>query len=140
MSAPGPAQASPPNDEELRLLRSEIQRLKAAADTTAPKQYKAANPQPYDGKGSPEGFLTQARVYLRFQRGIITDEADKILAIITFLKKDALKWFQPAVKDYLGNRENDQEKSIQKLFTSYLHFEKNLRNNFGNLNQKRTAA
>ena len=115
-------------------MRSEIQRLRTAADITAPKQYKAANFQPYDKKGSPKKFLTQARIYLRFQRGIITDEADKILAIITFLKGDALKWFQPAVKNYLGNKENDQKKFTQELFINYLHFKENLRSNFGNLN------
>ncbi|RYP18275.1 hypothetical protein DL767_009863 [Monosporascus sp. MG133] len=99
---------------------------------------KPKKPEPYDGKGSAQSFLTQVRVYLRFE-GIV-NKADKILAVAAFLKGNALDWFEPTLRDYLENGESDQQQATKTLFQYYINFEEKLRANFGNPDKERTAA
>ncbi|KAI1855990.1 uncharacterized protein JN550_013917, partial [Neoarthrinium moseri] len=102
--------------------------------------YKLAPPQSYSGKdGGIQGFLTQARAYLRFYSGTIITEPDKILCVAGFLKEDALDWFEPTMRDYLNNSEDRQEDDTQKVFSDYGEFERRLRATFGNPDEVRTA-
>ncbi|RYP36404.1 hypothetical protein DL768_010949 [Monosporascus sp. mg162] len=101
-------------------------------------RFKVKKPEPYDGTGSVQGFLTQARVYLRLER--VEDDADRILVMAGFLKGNALNWFELTLRDYLENAENDQETAIKKLFESYANFEQKLKDNFDNPDAKRKAA
>lgn len=100
---------------------------------------KPKKPRPYNGDGAPQGFLIQARVYLR--QLDLGDEADKVLEIITCLEGKALEWFEPSVKDYLENpAEDDQETATQELFADYSNFEQRLKQNFDNPDKERQAA
>src|SRR5687768_14126329 len=69
---------------------------------------KPKKPEPYNGKGNPQTFLTQARVYLRFLS--LEEPADQILAVGACLTGDAADWFEPMMRDYLGRAEADREK------------------------------
>ncbi|RYP26912.1 hypothetical protein DL767_007879 [Monosporascus sp. MG133] len=76
--------------DTIKELEEAVQRLKAQVNATRTNEVKIKpkKPEPYDGKGSVQSFLTQARVYLRFER--VIDKADKILAVAAFLKGNAL--------------------------------------------------
>lgn len=117
----------------------ELEQLLAGQSSTGRKvTHKPKKPRPYNGKGSPQGFLIQARVYLR-QLGL-DDEADKILEVVTCLEGEALEWFEPTIKDFLENAEDDQETTTRELFSSYGNFEERLKQNFDNPDKERAAA
>ncbi|RYP42425.1 hypothetical protein DL768_010346 [Monosporascus sp. mg162] len=99
---------------------------------------KVKKPEPYDSTGSVQGFLTQAKVYLRLER--IEGDADRILVVAGFLKGDVLNWFEPMLRDYLENAEDDQETATKKIFESYVNFEQKLKDNFDNPDAKRKVA
>ena len=102
--------------------------------------YKLSPPQSYNGKdGGIQGFLTQARAYLRFYNGTIITEPDKILCVAGFLREDALDWFEPTMRDYLNNEPKDHEPDTKKVFADYDEFERRLKATFGNPDEVRTA-
>ncbi|RYP29515.1 hypothetical protein DL767_006705 [Monosporascus sp. MG133] len=126
--------------DTIKELEEAVQRLEAQVNATRTSEVKIKpkKPEPYDGKGSVQSFLTQARVYLRFEK--VVDEADKILTVAAFFKGDALDWFEPTLRDYLENGKSDQQQATRILFQYYINFEEKLRANFGNPDEKRTAA
>ena len=102
--------------------------------------YKLAPPNSYDGKkGTAQGFLTQAKAYLRFYQREIVNEDDKVLTVAGFLTESALEWFEPIMRDYLDNREEYRDDETKKIFKNYEYFEKKLRDMFGNPDEHRTA-
>ncbi|RYP42434.1 hypothetical protein DL768_010343 [Monosporascus sp. mg162] len=141
-TVPTPAQQL---QKRVQQLEAHIQQLTAQAaasvdsvSTAVTPKLKVKKPEPYDGTGSVQGFLTQARVYLRLER--IEGDADRILIVAGFLKGDALNWFEPTLRDYLENAKDDQETAIKKIFESYVNFEQKLKDNFDNPDAERKAA
>ena len=59
--------------------------------------------------------------------------------MVLFLKKDVFTWFKPIIRDYIKNKESDQEEETQKLYNSYTEFEKAIKEAFGNLDEEREA-
>ncbi|CAJ2501061.1 Uu.00g039140.m01.CDS01 [Anthostomella pinea] len=79
----------------IQQLESSNQQLEAqvmAAPVTGNSGYKLPPPASYNGKdGNVQGFLTQAKAYLRFYIRQINTEPDKVLCMAGFLKGDALE-------------------------------------------------
>ncbi|RYP54748.1 hypothetical protein DL768_000572 [Monosporascus sp. mg162] len=82
--------------ERVQQLKAHTQQLTAQA-ATAPvdsvsavviPKLKVKKPEPYDSTKSVQGFLTQAKVYLRLER--IEGNADRILIVAGFFKENAL--------------------------------------------------
>ncbi|RYP50282.1 hypothetical protein DL768_004165 [Monosporascus sp. mg162] len=117
--------------------------ISTSAEATVPTltqqlQERVKKPEPYDGTRNVQGFLTQAKVYLRLER--IEGDADKILVVAGFLKGNALDWFKPTLRDYLENAEDDQETATKRIFESYPNFEQKLKDNFDNPDAEQKAA
>ena len=87
--------ASPENlGEIIKRLTEENEHLKQAvgpAPIANPKDpLRIPAPQAFEGKpGTLRAFLTQARLYIRFQHSTLPYESDKVLAIAAYLKGDA---------------------------------------------------
>ena len=91
-------------------------------------------PTPFEGKqGTLRTFLTQARLYTRFQGSALPYTSDKVLAVAAYLKGDAAAWFEPTMREYLehGGLAGCSDKT-KKLIGKYEEFEKALKENFGN--------
>lgn len=136
----GNPQGNPQQDPTTMLNQriNELEQLLADQTNNRRVTHKPKKPRPYNGKGSPQGFLIQARVYLRQLH--LEDETDRILEIVTCLEGEALEWFEPTVKDFLENAEDDREKTTRELFASYANFEERLKDNFDNPDKERAAA
>ncbi|RYP68466.1 hypothetical protein DL770_008438 [Monosporascus sp. CRB-9-2] len=128
--------------EEVTRFKDEVKQLKnqpkAEAPTIATAKIKAKKPEPYDGKGNVQIFLTQARAYFRFLG--LEDPLDQILAMAACLTGDAADWFEPIMRNYLLVGESDREKTTREVFEYYVNFEDKLRNNFANPDEERSAA
>ncbi|RYP29015.1 hypothetical protein DL767_006941 [Monosporascus sp. MG133] len=126
--------------DKKKVVTVEIAENSSSSDESEKSEVKIKpkKPEPYDGKGNVQNFLTQARVYLRFER--VINKADKILTVAAFLKGDALNWFKPTLRDYLENGKSDQQQATRILFQYYINFEEKLKANFGNPDEERTAA
>ncbi|RYP41904.1 hypothetical protein DL768_010426 [Monosporascus sp. mg162] len=111
---------------KVRRLEAELQRLAnqvrvAPSIASTASQMKPKKPEPYNGKGNPQTFLTQARIYLRFLD--IDTPADQILAVVACLTGDAANWFEPIMRNYLEVGESNREKATNELFSLYTNFE-----------------
>ena len=93
--------ASPENlSKIIKRLTEENEHLKQAvgpAPITNPKDpLRIPAPQAFKGKpGTLQAFLTQARLYIRFQHSALLYESNKVLAITAYLKGNATAWFKP---------------------------------------------
>ncbi|RYP54385.1 hypothetical protein DL768_000802 [Monosporascus sp. mg162] len=83
-------------------LQERIQQLKAHV-----QQLTAQAAAPIDSVSAAVTPRLKAKVYLRLER--IEGDADRIFTVAGFLKGDALNWFEPTLRDYLENAEDDQE-------------------------------
>ena len=123
--------------QEIVRLQAQIRDLHA---TKSKERFKIATPTTYDGtQGTLRGFLTQMRAYHFYHEGTLTNNADKVLCTAAFLKGDALNWFEPRMRDYLENPEEDQDDETKEIFQSYAKFEERLKGTFGDPDEERTA-
>ncbi|RYP45982.1 hypothetical protein DL768_007764 [Monosporascus sp. mg162] len=77
--------------ERIQQLKVRIQQLAALADPISAvviSKLKVKKPEPYDGTGNVQGFLTQVKMYLRLER--VEGDVDRILVMAGFLKRDVL--------------------------------------------------
>ena len=87
-----------------------------------------------------QGFFTGIRAYLYFNENNFDNDANKITYAISFLKGDALAWFEPILRNYLDyNKEKNRKAKTNRIFDDYNNFEKYFKKVFGNPNEKRTA-
>ena len=103
-------------------------------------KHKPKRPDNYDGKTSVQSFLTAASVYLFQQRGVLTSDEDQVLEISSLLTGDAKEWFEPVLRDFTNNAEDDREDETNHLFKKYANFEEKLRSMYGNPDEARSAA
>jgi len=112
----------------------------AAPNVTNPKEpLKVPPPTPFEGRqGTLRAFLTQARLYLRFQSSAITYTSDKVLTIAGYLRGDAAAWFEPTLREYLekGTANKCGEKT-KEVFSDYNRFEEFIKEAFGNPDEDR---
>ena len=74
-------------------------------------------------------------MYLLYYAKNLPTEVDKVLYIANLLKGSAFEWFEPRIRDYLKNPEEDREITTDKLFTSYAYFTAELRAVFGEVDE-----
>ena len=84
-------------------------------------------------------FLTQLNTYICLNYTMFRKEADKVLYASSYLRSDALNWFEPTLWDYMKNEKKDHDHETNKIFASLEEFKKQIRIVFETINQKRTA-
>ena len=84
-------------------------------------------------------FLTQLDTYIRLNHIMFRKEADKVLYASSYLRSDALNWFEPTLRDYMENEKKDRDDKTNKIFISLEEFKKQIRIVFGTIDQERTA-
>ena len=84
-------------------------------------------------------FLTQLDTYIHLNHIMFRKEADKVLYASSYLRSDALNWFEPTLWDYMENEKKDHDDKTNKIFISLEKFKKQIRIMFGTINQERTA-
>ena len=84
-------------------------------------------------------FLTQLDTYIHLNYIMFRKEADKVLYASSYLRSDALNWFEPTLWDYMENEKKDRDDETNKIFASLEKFKKQIKIMFGTINQKRTA-
>ena len=84
-------------------------------------------------------FLTQLDTYIRLNYIMFRKKADKVLYASSYLRSDALNWFEPTLWDYMENEKKDRDNETNEIFASLEEFKKQIRIVFEIINQKRTA-
>jgi hypothetical protein len=99
---------------------------------------KLEAPGKYGGdKESLTGFLVQMQAYLQYYPEKFLGEDRKVAFAASRLEGKALRWFEPTLKDFLNNTDNDdREEFTQKVFKDYSNFEKELEKVFGDIDEK----
>ena len=62
-----------------------------------------------------------------------------MILIASFLKEDALTWFEPIMRDFIENDKEDWDEDIKKFCEDYNEFEQALKEAFGNPDEEREA-
>ncbi|KAL6412965.1 gag polyprotein [Ilyonectria robusta] len=108
---------------------------KDAGEILRPKQ-----PDPFDGAATGlQGFLTQVRAFQSYYPTQFTREEAKVRHATGLLKDKALRWFEPVIRDYLNNPYHAQKDKTRAIYASYEAFERELRDAFGLIDEKRAA-
>jgi hypothetical protein len=101
---------------------------------------KLEAPSKYGGdKDELAGFLAQMRAYLRYYPDKFGSEEAKVFFASSRLEGQALKWFEPALEDYLTKEAADRDTFTDKVFEDYASFEEEIRKVFGDADGKRHA-
>ena len=74
-------------------------------------------------------------MYLLYYANNLLEEKDKVLYIANLLKGSIFEWFEPRIRDYLENDEEDRETTTDKLFANYTYFTNKLKVVFGEVDE-----
>ena len=104
------------------------------------KPLKIPLPDKYDGgQAELRGFLTKMKAYFyHYWAEVSTDEA-KVRIMGQQLTGKALNWFEPMMRDYLENGEEERAEDTKKAFGSIDDFCTMLQDTFGNPDEEREA-
>ncbi|KAI6634416.1 hypothetical protein MCOR14_006232 [Pyricularia oryzae] len=96
-----------------------------SSNRTTPQTPSTTNaPASVDALRTLQGFLTGTRAYLHFNEDNFDSDADKVTYAASFLKGDALAWFEPTLRDYLDHDEEENRKAeTNRIFDDYDNFE-----------------
>ena len=78
-------------------------------------------------------------MYLYRRRYKLYNKNNKIFKIASLLIGNATVWFEPTLKDFINNGENDRNPNTVKLFSFYRNFKKKFLDIYGNPDEKRLA-
>ena len=107
---------------------------------TSGTKIKIPSPDKFLGKQRMlSSFLTQLDTYICLNYTMFRKEADKVLYASSYLRSDALNWFEPTLWDYMENEKKDRDDKMNEIFASLEEFKKQIRIVFGTINQERTA-
>ena len=134
---PSAAEVIATMQDQIEELTERIKNMKQLGSSS---KHKPKRPDTYDGKTSVQSFLTAARVYLFQQREVLHSDEDQVLEIASLLTGDAKEWFEPVLRDYTNNAEDDRGEDTNRLFERYVNFEETLRSMYGNSDEARSAA
>jgi hypothetical protein len=145
MSGSTKSSTATPSKEDLALmiqsLQTENTALKAAqANPPSNKEpLKVPPPTKFTGKpGTLRTFLTQARLYRKFQSNALPYQSDQVLAISSYLAEDAAAWFEPILREYLEKGTVAKcTKPARDIFGDYDKFENAIKENFENPDEDR---
>lgn len=144
--APGSSTRTPPSTEKLaemfQALHAENEELKQALTQlkgdTAREKMKIITPTPFDGTpGHLQPFMTQVRAYQRHYDGSFPYLGDRVLNAGSFLKGDALVWFEPYLRDFVNNTSTTRKDETNTMFKTLDNFEKAIKAAFGDLDEQR---
>ena len=65
---------------------------------------------------------------------------NKIFKIASLFIGNIAVWFEPTLRNFINNKENDRNPNTKKLFSFYYNFEKKLLAIYENPDEKRLAA
>lgn len=124
------------------LLQTQVHDLTArlARNRDFGEVLKVDKPTKFNGtsKNLPR-FLTQLRLYQSsFPRQFTTKET-RVKHAAGYLEGKALNWFEPILRDYTRNNNEERQQAIKEIFASYKRFEKELTSAFGIIDEKRAA-
>ena len=107
---------------------------------TSGMKIKISSPDKFLGKQRMlSSFLTQLDTYIHLNHTMFRKKADKVLYASSYLRSDALNWFEPTLWDSMKNEKKDRDDKTNKIFASLEEFKKQIRIVFGTINQERTA-
>lgn len=132
---------TPTTPEEMWAMIVTLQReVTALRDKPQSERLKMKEPEPFHGERDKiRGFLTQMRAYQRFNIKPTTTEASKVLHAASYLRGQALAWFEPRMRDYLENPGEAKDGETRLMFEDYDEFEKRLKKVFGDTDEERKA-
>ena len=84
-------------------------------------------------------FLTQLDTCVHLNYIMFRKKADKVLYVSSYLRSDALNWFELTLWDYMENEKKDHDNKTNKIFVSLEKFKKQIRIVFETIDQERTA-
>ncbi|KAL9572139.1 hypothetical protein ACKAV7_003717 [Fusarium commune] len=86
-----------------------------------------------------QGFLTSLRSYQMYYPIQFTTEELRVRHGMGFLKDKALRMMEPIIRDYVNNPPDKRQQMTKYVYEKYEHFESELRNAFGIMDEKRMA-
>ncbi|KAL6352293.1 hypothetical protein LRP88_14406 [Fusarium phalaenopsidis] len=99
---------------------------------------KPKDPEPFNGQATHvRTFLTSLRAYQRYFPTRMASAESKVLHASRCLTGNALTWFEPKLRDFLGNEPTEE---TQLLFAEYENFEEAIRRNFGTIDEEQQAT
>lgn len=130
-----------PTTEEMIGMIEQLQETIVSLEARhSAKSVKVRPPEPFDGTRSKlRPFLTQLELYLNINRERLTLDGDKVLFASTYLTGPAFDWFEPILRDYQENVEQQQDDSTREVFTSFANFKQRLQGTFGDIDATRQA-
>ncbi|PNP61356.1 hypothetical protein FNYG_13915 [Fusarium nygamai] len=97
-------------------------------------------PEPFNGDADKlQGFLTSLRSYQMYYPIQFTTEELRVRHGMGFLKDKALRLMEPIIRDYVNNPKEERQAMTKYVYEKYENFEKELKNAFGIMDEKRTA-
>jgi hypothetical protein len=125
---------------EIMWLKARVEGLTLGTRDKEESRIKINPPQAYDGSpGTLQGFITQLTAYHRYNIRDFPDSERKILHAANLLKGDALSWFEPTLRDYLENNEDERDEDTKKTFKSFANFTNSLKKTFRDPDKTREA-
>ncbi|SLM35799.1 hypothetical protein SS1G_09531 [Lasallia pustulata] len=106
------------------------------------KAIRFSAPTPFSGEGKKlESFLTQMRVYFRFNEELFASESEKVMYAAYHLQGDAEAWFRPYLKDFTNNDADptQADDGTVRMFSGFDKFMYEIRLVFGDMDEERTA-
>lgn len=102
---------------------------------------KPKAPGPFSGAaGTLQPFLTQLRAYFMYFPVQFKNEETKVHFAAGCLSGPALAWFEPTLRDYVGNAVTGTCKlETARIFGNYHEFEKAIHQTFGTVDEERDA-
>ncbi|KAK9235001.1 hypothetical protein V1525DRAFT_458924 [Lipomyces kononenkoae] len=127
--------------ELIQSLQDKINELELAIHNQRTKvtPLKIGKVNPFKGKrGTLKTYLAQTQLYLANNLGKFMSEADKVLAVASFLEGDAMNWFDGYLTDWFENADHRYTDTVY-IFAEYDNFVEKLKMVFGNINEENEA-
>lgn len=135
-----PTQPSVTLDQVTTVVSQLHERIRELERQAATPVIKLQKPECFDGTRTKlRTFLTQMDAYLRMERARFPSEEAKVMFVSTFLRGPAMNWFEPIMRDRLGNDLENQDEITKEVFGDYEEFKRRLERTFGNVDETRTA-
>jgi hypothetical protein len=80
------------------------------------------------------------QLYFAANAHLLLGEPDKVLAASTFLEGDAMDWFEPYVRSWFEETEDEREDEVNETFASYALFVRKIKSIFGEIDERNAAA
>jgi Retrotransposon gag protein/Retroviral aspartyl protease/Zinc knuckle len=124
--------------EGMKALQIANEKIEERLESTERKgKYKLGKPEPF--KGDPtklQGFLPRMDLELNHWGLSEGPEHEKVKFTGTYIQEEAGEWYEPILRDYLTNDEEDREDRTNEIFGNYNKLKEYMKKAFGDLNEK----